>query len=172
VDVHTRLANIHDAQLIASLGRITFSETFGHLFRDKCDLLEYNDATFSDEKISQSLIKPTNIFWISFVDNHPVGYAKLKLDSPNQYIDNKKVCQLQKIYVLSDFLSLKIGYQLQLLVVKKAAEMGFEKIWLSVLNSNERAIKFYLKNDYKIIGDHDFDIGKEHFEFKVMAKNI
>ena len=51
-------------------------------------------------------------------------------------------CQLQKIYVLKDFLSLKIGFELQNRLITKAKDDGFERIWLSVLESNERAIRF------------------------------
>ena len=46
-----RLAKKEDAQFIALLGRITFTETFGHFFRDKQDLLNYYNSTFSVEKI-------------------------------------------------------------------------------------------------------------------------
>jgi hypothetical protein len=38
------------------------------------------------------------------VDNLPVGYAKLKLHSPTAQFGRPDVAQLQKIYVLQDFL--------------------------------------------------------------------
>ena len=154
------------------LGRITFKETFGHLFKDDQDLLDYFDNTFSVEKIEKSIMKSNNIFWISYVDRLPVGYAKLKLKSPSAFLNATHVCQLQKIYVLKDFLSFRIGTQLQNLLIQKAKELGYKKIWLSVLQSNERAIHFYKKNEFNLIGNHDFQIGKEHFLFKVMSRNI
>jgi hypothetical protein len=61
---------------------------------------------------------------------------------------------------------------LQNLLLKKAKENGFSKIWLSVLNSNERAINFYIKNGFMEIGNHDFQIGKENFEFIAMSKKL
>ena len=67
-------------------------------------------------------------------------------------------------------LSMKIGFELQNLLLEKAKELGFEKIWLSVLDSNERAINFYRKNGFEAIGNHDFQIGKENFEFNAMSK--
>ena len=63
-------------------------------------------------------------------------------------------------------------YGLQDLLLKKAKELNFNKIWLSVLNSNERAINFYKKNGFEKIGNHDFQIGKENFEFIAMKKNL
>ena len=105
--IEIRLAKKEDAQFIALLGRITFTETFGHFFRDQKDLIDYYNLTFSVKKIEDGIKKPNNIFWIAFVNRLPVGYAKLKLYSNSEFIESKDVCQLQKIYVLKDFLSMK-----------------------------------------------------------------
>ncbi len=165
-----RLAETSDIPSISLLGRITFSETFAHLFSDRTDLLNYCDETFAVDKIAKSLQKSDSIYWLATVDKLPVGYAKLKLDSDSEFISGKRVCQLQKIYVLKDFLSLKIGFLLQDALLEKAVELNYEAIWLSVLDENIRAIRFYERNDFSIIGDHDFTIGQEHFDFKVMRK--
>ena len=106
--IKTRFAEEKDAEYIALLARITFTETFGHFFRDRQDLLNYYDSTFSVEKIERSISKSNNIYWISFIDRLPVGYAKLKLNSKSEFIDSENICQLQKIYVLKDFLSMKL----------------------------------------------------------------
>lgn len=166
------IAKREDAKSIALLGRITFGETFGHLFRDKNDLLDYCDKTFSVRKISASLEKSNNIFWIASVNDLPVGYAKLKLDSSSEFIDATKVGQLQKIYVLNDFHSMKIGFKLQNKLLEKAKEKQCNNIWLSVLKSNKHAINFYNKNDFKVLGNHEFQIGKEKFDFLAMGKSI
>ena len=167
------LANEHHAAYISLLGRVTFTETFGHLFRDKQDLTNYYENTFSVKKIKTSISKPNNIFWLAFVNDLPVGYAKLKLNSTSKVISHsEKVCQLQKIYVLKDFLSMKIGFELQNQLLKKAKELGFEYIWLSVLNNNIRAINFYKKLKFNEVGCHDFQIGKENFEFVAMCKEL
>lgn len=167
-----REATIDDAQFIALLARITFDESFGHLFRDRQDLLTYFEKTFSVQKVKSSIEKENNIFWIAFVDNLPVAYAKLKLHSPNEFLKKEATAQLQKIYVLKDFLSQKIGLHLQMRMLDKAKEYDKKHIWLSVLHSNERAINFYIKNDFKQVGKHSFSIGQEDFLFIAMAKEF
>ena len=122
--------------------------------------------------LSIGMKKQNNIFWIAFVNQLPVGYAKLKLNSESEFIESKDVCQLQKIYVLKDFLSMGIGFELQDALLNEARELGFKKVWLSVLNSNERAINFYKKTGFEEIGNHDFQIGKENFEFTAMLKTM
>ncbi|NAS13094.1 GNAT family N-acetyltransferase [Poritiphilus flavus] len=166
------VARPEDARIIALLGRITFSETFGHLFRDPSDLLHYCSNTFGLEKISRSLLKKENLFWLGLADGLPVGYAKLKLDVNSDFVKASRVGQLQKIYVLKDFLGYGIGLKLQDTLLSQAAALGCEEVWLSVLNENSRAIRFYEKNGFKIVGHHDYTIGKEHFEFEVMSKAL
>ena len=74
--IEIRLAKKEDAQFIALLGRTTFTETFGHLFRDQKDLIDYYNLTFSVQKIEDGMKKQNNIFWIAFVNRLPLGYAK------------------------------------------------------------------------------------------------
>ena len=170
--IMVRIATKQDAPLIALLGRITFTETFGHFFRYKNDLLEYYDQTFSVTKIKKGLENSDNIFWLAFVNELPVAYAKLKLNSKSAFSQSENICQLQKIYVLSNFISMKIGFKLQSILIDKAKENQFDEIWLSVLESNDRAIRFYEKNDFKSVGNHNFQIGKENFEFIAMSKRL
>ncbi|MDL5512487.1 GNAT family N-acetyltransferase [Arenibacter sp. M-2] len=170
--IEIRLANKKDAKSIALLGRTTFSETFAHYFKHKQDLLDYLNTTFSVDKIEKSIEKPNNQFWLASVNRLPVGYAKLKLNSQSEFILSKPVCQLQKIYVLKDFLSMRIGSKLQRDLLKKAKQLGFKNIWLSVFQENTRAIHFYNKSGFEKIGEHDFQIGKENFRFFVMKKQL
>ena len=167
-----RKATVSDARFIALLGRITFNEAFGDLFSDKNDLLAYHERTFSVQKIASSLGKPTNIFWIAFYNDLPVGYTKLKLNSPSEFISTDPICQLQKIYVLEDFLSRKIGLKLQDTLLAEAQKRGFKTIWLSVYEGNQRAIAFYKRNNFNPVGKHAFQIGKETFNFQAMAKEF
>lgn len=167
-----RLATIDDAKDIAYLGRTTFSETFGDLFQDNGDLPQYLEKTYADTKIASSFQNDNNVFFMALVNNTPVGYAKLKIDSSTPFIAGKHIAQLQKIYVLQEYLSLKIGHGLQNAVFETAQHHKAEKIWLSVYKGNERAIRFYQKNDFSIVGHHNFSIGSHDFEFLGMAKEF
>ncbi|WP_353148449.1 GNAT family N-acetyltransferase [Chryseobacterium sp.] len=42
-------------------------------------------------------------------------------------------------------------------------------LWLSVWNSNERAVHFYEKYGFVKIGEHQFSIGKEVFDFFALS---
>ncbi|RKM87672.1 N-acetyltransferase, partial [Aquimarina sp. BL5] len=65
-----------------------------------------------------------------------------------------------------------IGAQLNQLIFDKAISNNSEYIWLSVLKSNEKAVRFYERNLYTIVGEHSFNIGKEDFDFWVMSRKL
>jgi diamine N-acetyltransferase len=167
--VQIRNATTDYAQHIALLGRITFTETFSKFFRDKQDLFDYYEQTFNVAKIKVSLQKENNRYWIAFWNGLPVGYAKLKLHSITDLIPTENSSQLQKIYVLKEFLDKKIGGLLMDELMKSFKESDQTHLWLSVLKSNERAVNFYYRNNFKHIGEHLFQIGKETFDFYVLS---
>jgi ribosomal protein S18 acetylase RimI-like enzyme len=159
-----------DAEMVALLGRITFSETFGHLFLNHtADLKTYLDHTFAVAKIRASLGEPDNRYWLSLLDGLPVGYAKLKYPSPTVLLPQEDPAQLQKIYVLRELLSQGIGKVLLSAVLDNAAQRGLKTVWLDVLKQNTRAIRFYEHQGFTPLGDDTYTIGAQTFQFHLMA---
>ncbi|GAA4271749.1 GNAT family N-acetyltransferase [Aquimarina gracilis] len=167
-----RQAVLEDAKDISFLGKKTFDQSFGHLFLDREDLITYLDVTFSYQKIKSSMSKSHNIYWLVLDQESPIGYAKLQLNSPSAFIKNNNISKLQKIYMLNGTSSKGIGGKLQQIIFDKAIEEGSQYLWLSVLKENERAVAFYHRNEYQIIGEHPFTIGKQRFDFWVMSKEL
>lgn len=170
VQIHT--AKTQDAAYLALLGRVTFSETFGHLFRDPHDLRTYLAQTFDPGKLAIGVDKADNSSWLAWQNGLPIGYAKLKRSSPTPFSSDERQCQLQKLYVLQDFHGSGAGTFLQDELLRTAHQEGFQSIWLSVLHSNHKAIHFYERHGFRAIGEHDFSIGKEDFHFTVMNKKL
>ncbi|CAH0149318.1 MULTISPECIES: GNAT family N-acetyltransferase [unclassified Chryseobacterium] len=165
-----RQAIPEDAPHIALLGRVTFTETFSEYFRDTQDLFDYYEQTFAVSKIKASIKNNNNKYWIVFWNELPIGYAKLKVHSTSEFIGSSTVSQLQKIYVLKEFLDKKAGKVLMEELMSSFNTSDQTHIWLSVLHSNERALHFYYKNGFSKVGEHQFSIGKEIFDFFVLSK--
>ena len=170
MDMQIRKAQPADAEVIALLGRITFSETFGYLFVDHAsDLRAYLDRTFAVAKIRHSIEQPENTYWLASIDALPVGYAKLKFPSPAAMLPAGSVAQLQKIYVLKEFLGQGIGKPLFASVLEQASSLKIDSLWLDVLKENSRAIRFYERLGFKALGDEAYAIGAQTFTFHLMA---
>jgi diamine N-acetyltransferase len=168
-----RKANAEDAAIIAMLGRLTFRETFDALFVGREDELQaYLDQTFSVSKIASSMAKPQNHYYLAMLDALPVGYAKHKHPSANPLINDPAPTQLQKIYVLSEFIAHRIGHALLDAVIQAAVVAHIRIMWLTVLVSNDRAIRFYERHGWTGAGTANFAIGTQDFSFLVMRTEI
>jgi ribosomal protein S18 acetylase RimI-like enzyme len=171
MDLQIRLAIPVDAEIVALLGRITFTETFGHLFAEHADdLRAYLDHTFAVAKIRNSLGEPANRYWLGYLNGLPIGYAKLKFPSLIHLLPNQEPAQLQKIYVLREFLSRSFGKRLLSAVLEDAAQRALDTLWLDVLKQNARAIRFYDREGFVPLGDDTYSIGAQTFEFHLMAR--
>lgn len=167
-----REANFKDAVHIALLGRITYTESHGNYIENKQDLLDFYNQYYTVSQIRNELNDAKNKFWIVFSDELPIGFAKLILNVNTLNEADKTSCKLQRLYVLNDFIGLKIGSQLQEIILKSASENNFKTIWLTAYYKNTKGLKFYKKYGFEQIGAIDFYVGETNYENLIFAKNL
>lgn len=160
------------AEVLAELSRKTYIESHAHFIEDKRDLAHYVDAAFSVSKALEELQDGKNLIFITYVNDEPVGYAKLILDDHYEKLTSDRVARLERIYILSDFLHLKIGQQLLTYVENKAKELERDTMWLTVYVKNARAIRFYERNNYKEVGGYNFVVNTTEYANFVYSKQI
>lgn len=170
--IDIKIAKESDFEVLALLGRVTYVESHGHFINNKTDLLKYNNAAFAISKTKLELANPNNVFYIIYVNDFPAGYAKIILNKINDNIVSEDNCCLDKIYILNEFIPLKIGYQFLKFTEEKARELLLDTMWLSVYVKNERAIKFYQKNDFKDVGRLNFLVNGKEYDNIVFSKKI
>lgn len=159
-----------DAKFISLLAKINFSEVYGNLFRFKQNLRTYINNEFSIEKLKTSLEKEENIFWIAFIGDLPIGYAKLKKNSPVPNTNFTNAAELQKVYILKEYALENNGRQLKAEFFKEIQQLQIQRVWLKELHTNEQTLKFYQAHDFHKYDSHSFSIEKEDFVFNVLMK--
>lgn len=167
-----RKATVADAVHIALLGRITYTESHGKYIEKKKDLLKFYDEYYSVSKIREELKGKKNLFWIVIKDELPIGFAKLSLNISFKETSETNSCKLQRLYILNDFIGLKIGTDLQDIILKTAIDLKFKRIWLTAYYKNTKAIHFYKKYGFKEVGNINFFVGKTNYENLVFSKNL
>lgn len=161
-----------DTHVLALLGRTTYSESHSKFITDKADLIKYNNSAFSIKQIQSEIKDDNNIFYIAFFDDFPVGYTKIIKNAKSKYINSTNICRLERIYVLEEFLGMKIGLKLLNSALRKAQELEFEEIWLTTYVKNFKAIDFYIKNSFCQVGSFNFLVNRTEYPNFVFSKKI
>ncbi len=161
-----------DIEILALLGRLTWAESHGHYIDDKNNLLKYLDENFSVSKTEQNINNPKQLFYIMYADDLPIGYAKLIVNAIQENVASQNNCRLERIFILNDFIPLKIGKQLLTYVEEQAKALQLDTMWLSVYIKNKRAIRFYERNEFKNVGDLNFIVNGKSYENIVFSKEL
>lgn len=164
-----RKATPADAKHIAAIGRQSFTDTFLPHFNLEKDCRDYVAKTYSDERVTLSLAKKSNQYFVGTVDGMPAGFVKLKPGSRHSSLAASNVTELQRIYLSAEYIGTGIGQLLLDKVLEACMSEQPITLWLAVYRNNFRAIRFYEKNGFKKAGDHKYTIGSQEFDFDIMA---
>lgn len=155
-----RKATVEDTSTIVQLGADTFKAAFGPYHRPE-DMAEYLAANFNDE-IVQSLIEDVTLYFLLGYEGEKVfGYAMLKEGPHPEFVTGPNPIELVRFYVTPEVIGRGYGSELMRRCLEEALEMGHTTIWLSTWQKNERAISFYEKWGFKIVGNAIYVIGDD-----------
>ena len=154
-------ATIEDYNTILDIGIPSFFES--HQSSASKEILEtYINKNFTEEAIKKELSDSDNIFHIIYYNNIPAGYSKIIFGRSHSNIETQNITKLERIYLLKEFYSLKLGYELFKFNLKLSQQQQEKGMWLFVWDENERAIQFYKRAGFKIVGSHDFYLSTDH----------
>jgi ribosomal protein S18 acetylase RimI-like enzyme len=150
-----------NASLLAQLGKQTFVESHGPSAAQQV-IEEYTARNYTTT-VFDSLIKDaTNLIYILNVGTKAAGYSMMKVNAPHPQIASSNVAKLDRLYLLKEFHDLKLGWRLLQFNISLAKSQQQNAMWLYAWKGNERAVNFYKKAGFEIIGSHDFKLTETH----------
>jgi diamine N-acetyltransferase len=152
-----------DNHTIVSIGKISVAESH----RGSCsaeDMNEFLERTYNSDAIKEELNDENNIYYLIHYNNKPVGFSKIILNVQHPNIIAENVAKLDRIYLLKEFYGLKLGLELLNFNIDLSRNNKQSGIWLYTWIENKRAIDFYLKAGFAIIGSHKFYVTKTHYD--------
>jgi diamine N-acetyltransferase len=152
-----------DYNSIVDIGRISVAESHRNSSSEEI-MNEFLDRNYNGDVIRQELNDINNIYHIIKYDDQPVGFSKVMLDAEHSNIIAKNVAKLDRIYLLKEFHGLKLGRELLNFNLELAKKNGQSGIWLYTWIGNEKAVNFYLKAGFAIIGSHKFYVNETHYD--------
>ena len=155
-----RKINIDDLETLRNLSIQTFKETFEEVNTEE-NMQKYLNENLNEEKLKSELENPNSEFYFAENDKLILGYLKINFGNAQTENQGNETLEIERIYVLKEFFSFKIGQILFEKSLEIAKEKSMNFIWLGVWEENHRAIKFYEKNGFKVFGKHKFVLGKD-----------
>jgi diamine N-acetyltransferase len=154
-------ATAADAELVAAIATQSFTESHGHSAAPE-DIQHYVTEKYNRYTLETELKDTKNKYRIICVDGKAAGYSKILLDTPYENSPIARMAKLERIYLLKEYYGMQAGSALfdHTIGFAKAAQQ--EAVWLFVWEENDRAIRFYKKKGFVIIGSYDFPISATH----------
>jgi len=154
-------ATLRDIELLTQIGKKSFLEAHGKSASEE-NINEYVSKNFTNKAFEEALKDTNNFFYIIYFNGIAAGYSKIIFNSQHLNIPIKNITKLERLYLLQEFHSLKLGLELFNYNLNESVKHEQSGIWLFVWTENHKAINFYKKAGFKIVGQHDFQITATH----------
>jgi GNAT superfamily N-acetyltransferase len=156
-------ATERDYNSIITIGKLSIAESH----RGSCsaeDMTEFLERNYNGDAIKKELNDINNIYHIINYNEKPAGFSKIILNAKHPNIVSENVTKLDRIYLLKEFYGLKLGLELLNFNLRLSRNNHQSGMWLYTWIGNHRAINFYLKAGFTIIGNHNFHVTKTHYD--------
>lgn len=163
-----RRATAADAGRLAELAARTFSETYA-AYNDPADMAAHISARYSEGKQAEELADPASTYIVAELPDQLIGYAYLVAQQAPGGIPLDSPVEVVRFYVASEWHGHGVAQRLMDACVAVARQQGGRTLCLGVWEENPRAIAFYRKAGFIVVGKTAFHLGSQRQVDHVMA---
>lgn len=167
--IEIRTATLSDASLLSELGRRTFLDAFAADSRES-DMTAYLVGAFGVDIQTRELADPSSAFLVAQVGGRAVGYSRLRFGSAPTCVCAVRPVEIARFYSDSPWIGRGVGAALMKACLDEAAARACDVVWLDVWDRNARAIAFYSKWGFEVVGEADFVLGDDVQHDLLMAR--
>ena len=169
--VSIRSAHSADAASLAAIADRTFRQTFAEA--NSAENIELHCAKNFNAAIQHREISdPRLITLVAEVAGELIAFAQLRLAHSTNGVVGTSPAELHRIYVTSEWHGRGVAHELMRAALAAATEAGSDCLWLGVWEQNLKAIAFYRKFGFSVVGDHPFMLGQDRQRDLVMVTKI
>lgn len=161
-------ATIGDIPVIQRIAYHTWPVTFEHIL--SMEQLTYMlDMMYSTVSLAQQFQQRGHTFLLAGIgEQEPMGFAAFEIN-----YQGSPVTKIHKIYILPDGQGKGLGRSLFKHISQESIEKGNRVLSLNVNRNNSKAVEFYQKNGFEVVGEEDIQIGQGYLmEDYILEKNL
>lgn len=160
-----------DALCIGVLGMQVFLDTYA---TEGIRSSIANEAlqAFAPHVIAELIAQPGTALLVAETKGHLVGFAQIKLNANHSMIDTAGAAELQRLYIQERFTGCGLGHKLLQAAEQSAARDGAALLWATVWVGNERALGFYPRRGYAVLGSPTYTFQGETHGNRLFGKTL
>lgn len=166
-----RRAVLEDAAALARLAEETFRATFTGTTPD-ADMDAHCATSFAPEVQRREIEQQGLVTLVAELDESLVGYAQLRARAPKDCVMARSPAELYRLYVADSWHGQGVAQALMNEALDIARTIGADAMWLGVWEHNLKAVAFYRKYGFQVVGEHPFVMGSDAQTDMVMARAI
>jgi diamine N-acetyltransferase len=172
LEISVRRASPDDAILLSRLGARLFEATFGAMNTVE-DMREYLATAFAIDAVREVLADPNRTAWIAEDAGYAaIGYTVLRRGARASGVSGEKPVEIQRIYADQAWHGRGVGAALMRACIDQGRAWHGDELWLAVWEKNPRAIAFYEKKGFRVVGRQSFHLGRDVQQDLVMALSL
>jgi ribosomal protein S18 acetylase RimI-like enzyme len=169
--MNIRRADPTDAASLAVLAEFTFRAAFSEQNTPE-NMNRHCAGNFGRDLQLQEITDPMLVTWVAEDSGRLVGYSQLRLSHAVAGVTGKRPAEIKRIYVSSEWHGRSAARELMQRVLAAATDSDCDYVWLGVWEHNPRAIAFYRKFGFEVVGEHAFMLGQELQRDLIMTARV
>lgn len=157
--------------MLTEFARRVFYEAFAPM-NSPGNMEAYMSQNFTTQKFSAQIADPRVIFLIAEIGAAPAAFAKLYDGDVPECVGGAATVEIERFYVDRQFHGKGVAQTLMKACFDRARLSGHETIYLGVWENNHRAIAFYRKCGFEVVGSHIFQMGDEAQNDLLMERRL
>jgi len=135
------------------------------------DMADYCALNFTEPRFAALLADPATRTLVAESRGEPIAYAVVRRSaSPPEGVGEVPATELARLYLDAAWHGSGLASAMLAEAERSAIEWRASTVWLTVWSRNPRAIRFYRKHGYDIVGSMQFRLGAELQEDHLMIR--
>lgn len=145
-----------DAEDLSALTKRIYLQHFSHLWHDEG--ANYIESSFSRESLTEQLSDKGNEFFLVRVKGEPQGFVKLRPEKTVELFGDADAFEIERIYLDSAVIGSGVGRRVMEFSIGRARALKKDVVWLKVMDSNLKTVRFYEKLGFAKVGTERLDL--------------
>jgi ribosomal protein S18 acetylase RimI-like enzyme len=160
-----------DAASLATLAEHTFRDTFVAT-NSAADMAEHCAAHYNEALQQRDIDDPKRAIHLCEQGGELVGFIQLRQASSPVCVAALQPLEIQQLYVARAWHGKGVAHDLMAVALDTATSRAADHIWLGVWEDNPRAINFYQKYGFAVVGEQTFMLETDKQRDLVMSRSL